>query len=162
MSVYVSVRQFSLGRNEDEEMIKDAFGSISPADIAKLERNDMPLSSYSVGGTCAYVRANMYACMHVFMYVSLLVFSHDENLKCYHIPNCLRAISPVGGKWILGKGRRMEWLHEVRTVHYIIILPIAIFPGDWGKGDRDKNHSLSDTSLRKNLIRGSINVNKVV
>ena len=52
---------------------------------------------------------------------------------------------PLGGGGRGGKGEGgmtmgEKWLCEVRTIHYILVLPIGIFPGrdrgGWGGGGR--------------------------
>ena len=37
-----------------------------------------------------------------------------------------------------------KWLYEVRTIRYIVVLPIVIFPGEGGGGG-EGDHSLTDT-----------------
>ena len=49
-------------------------------------------------------------------------------------------------------GETLKWLYEVRTIHYIVVLPIGIFQGKKG------GHSLTVTIQKIILIKSIISV----
>lgn len=119
----------SLGSNKDEELIKDAFVYLLLQLLPSQKETIclMGVNMFLCAGTHVFIC--VYMCIQPWRKLEILLYTEFSN----------SSFSDRGGN-----DYRLKWLSEVRTFHYIICLPIAIFRGG---GGGEKNHCLTEAIL---------------